>query len=545
MLVSPPFPLRTSQRWLAGILTAPFLVANGWAATPTVEERLQLLEQRLTENQRELQANKQELTSNKLELEQTRKELENYKQQPGPSADPRRASLAGKAAGTAPAESVGATTTVTTGDQKEITLGDISKFVKDDIGFSYSGYLRGGWATASQGSPKSFAIGSLGRFGNEHDGWFDLNIAQRVYNKDGKTAHAVVQLDGNVSQSDSNAFFGNGGSVLQFNNLYLTTKGFLPFLPESSLWVGRRTLPGYEIQMLDWKAYKSDAASGVGLENIPAGPGKLNIALLRKDVNVPRTDFSGSTQQVNVNGVDIRWREVPLGAKTTLELNGKYNLANKNEVQSENEDSGSYFKVKNAGLASAIIKRKFDSGGYNDFVVQAANNSFASSFAQITGDVQFGYGNAYQGEHSNGTAFRLISQGEAFLRPNVIMAHTLVYGRGEDIYSRDTGAHTDFETFRAVVRPAYIWNQFNQTGVELGYFKQTNRVGNTDYRESGYKTTLYHALKVDTSILTSRPELRFYGTYLKVQDNGIDKFTFANGKRNQFSVGAQAEVWWR
>ncbi len=46
-----------------------------------------------------------------------------------------------------------------------MTLKDFSKFVKDEIGFSYNGYFRSGWGTASHGSPKSWAIGSLGRPG--------------------------------------------------------------------------------------------------------------------------------------------------------------------------------------------------------------------------------------------------------------------------------------------------------------------------------------------------------------------------------------------
>lgn len=45
-----------------------------------------------------------------------------------------------------------------------MTLKDFSKFVKDEIGFSYNGYFRSGWGTASHGSPKSWAIGSLGHW---------------------------------------------------------------------------------------------------------------------------------------------------------------------------------------------------------------------------------------------------------------------------------------------------------------------------------------------------------------------------------------------
>lgn len=112
-----------------------------------------------------------------------------------------------------------------------MTLKDFSKFVKDEIGFSYNGYYRSGWGTASHGSPKSWAIGSLGRFGNEYSGWFDLQLKQRVYNENGKRVDAVVMMDGNVGQQYSTGWFGDnagGENFMQFSDMYVTTKGFCP-----------------------------------------------------------------------------------------------------------------------------------------------------------------------------------------------------------------------------------------------------------------------------------------------------------------------------
>ncbi|MGC6745905.1 hypothetical protein ACP0HM_23175 [Escherichia coli] len=57
-----------------------------------------------------------------------------------------------------------------------MTLKDFSKFVKDEIGFELQRLLPFWLGTASHGSPKSWAIGSLGRFGNEYSGWFDLQL---------------------------------------------------------------------------------------------------------------------------------------------------------------------------------------------------------------------------------------------------------------------------------------------------------------------------------------------------------------------------------
>lgn len=429
-----------------------------------------------------------------------------------------------------------------------LTLDELSKYIKDDIGFSYNGYFRAGWATGNHGSPSSYAIGSLGRFGQENSGWFDLKLSQKVYDQNGKKATAVVLLDGNVGMQYSSAWFNSESeNLLQFSDMYLTTQGFLPFAPQADFWVGKHALPVYEIQMLDWKGYRAEgAAAGVGIEKWQLGLGQLNMALTREDIDARARDYSisGKTHQVNTNSLDIRYKEMPLWKNATLEVVGRYAMANKDEAQKSNENSGEYYKLKDAWILGMILRQNFSSGGFNELTLQGATNSIASGMASISdSNPVFGYNGYYYGNHS-GSAYRAISQGENYLLPNVIMAHALVYAQGKDIFSYDTGEHTNFDTFRVVARPAYIWDNYNQTGVELAWFTQNNKVDGVKYHESGYKTTLYHALKVGTSILASRPEIRFYGTYLKIQDNGISDASFNDDKKEQFTAGVQAEVWW-
>ncbi|MBN3214635.1 carbohydrate porin [Pectobacterium polaris] len=531
------------------LMSSVFLSNGAMAAKLTVEERLELLE-------KELAANKAELQSTKKELREYKTIAEN-KTQVAANSTAKDKTRAVVSVDSSPANHTVAASATNT-QQKPLTLDEISKYVKDDIGFSYTGYLRSGWATGTNGSPESYAIGSLGRFGNEHSGWFDLLLTQRVYNKDGKTAHAVVKLDGNVGQQYSAGWFGdNTGNenVLQFSDLYLTTNGFLPFAPEADFWVGKHVLPVYEIQMLDWKSDRVYAGAGVGIENMNAGPGKLDLALTREDVNVyareyenPNIGRNADKTKMNTNTMEIRYKNLPLWDDGALTLIGKYVMANKNDSQKHNESNNEYFKMKDSYLATAIVKQKLDArGGFNEFTLQSANNSIASGFARYNdGNPSIGQGENYYGDHTGGNAFRVISQGEMYLHDNIIMANALVYSWGKDIYSYETGAHSDFESIRTVIRPAYIWDTYNQTGVELGWFtqKNTNQAG-VNFRESGYKTTLYHALKVDTSILNSRPEIRLYGTYLNILDNEISGYKFSDDKnKSQFIVGVQAEVWW-
>ncbi|VEB87092.1 Cryptic outer membrane porin BglH precursor [Citrobacter koseri] len=279
----------------------------------TVEQRLELLESELTANKNELQKTKDELGKYKSKLASLQQSVvennyrntvvsnpsgsspvaENIKNENGELAQSVANTQVKGTQQVAVIDSNGEKNTI-----ESVTLKDISKYVKDDIGFSYQGYFRSGWGTGNHGSPETYAAGSLGRFGNEMSGWFDLTLNQRVYNQDGKTANAIVTYDGNVGEQYNDAWFGDSDNenIMQFSDIYLTTRGFLPFAPDADFWVGKHKLPQYEIQMLDWKTLTTDVAAGVGIENWAIGPGMLDISLSRDDVDVYSRDFEHTTQ---------------------------------------------------------------------------------------------------------------------------------------------------------------------------------------------------------------------------------------------------------
>lgn len=124
-------------------------------------------------------------------------------------------------------------------------------------------------------------------------------------------------LDGNVGQQYSSGWFGDnagGENYMQFSDMYVNTKGFLPFAPEADFWVGKHGAPKIEIQMLDWKTQRTDAAAGIGLENWKVGAGKFDIALVREDVDDYNRTLTKS-QQINTNTIDIRYKEILFGIK--------------------------------------------------------------------------------------------------------------------------------------------------------------------------------------------------------------------------------------
>lgn len=354
------------------LLMAPLAFsAQSLAESLTVEQRLELLEKALRETQSELKKYKDEEKKKYTPATVNRSVSTNEQ---GYAANPFPTSSAAKPdAVLVKNEEKNASETGSI--YSSMTLKDFSKFVKDEIGFSYNGYYRSGWGTASHGSPKSWAIGSLGRFGNEYSGWFDLQLKQRVYNENGKRVDAVVMMDGNVGQQYSTGWFGDnagGENFMQFSDMYVTTKGFLPFAPEADFWVGKHGAPKIEIQMLDWKTQRTDAAAGVGLENWKVGPGKIDIALVREDVD----DYDRSLQnkqQINTNTIDLRYKDIPLWDKATLMVSGRYVTANESASEKDNQDNNGYYDWKDTWMFGTSLTQKFDKGGFNEFSFLVAN----------------------------------------------------------------------------------------------------------------------------------------------------------------------------
>ncbi len=155
--------MRKNRIASAIVLLAPLCYSTNLLASQlTVEQRLELLEKALKDTQKEL----------KKYQDRGKKKETRFGPHGLPPAEGQKRKTGGATAGPKTAVKPDAVLVknqqpVTDGAPaySAMTLKDFSKFVKDEIGFSYNGYFRSGWGTASHGSPKSWAIGSLGRPG--------------------------------------------------------------------------------------------------------------------------------------------------------------------------------------------------------------------------------------------------------------------------------------------------------------------------------------------------------------------------------------------
>lgn len=420
----------------------------------------------------------------------------------------------------------------------------------------FHGYVRSGIMESNNGGQNAYLASKLGRFGNETGGWWSMAFSQDLMKTDdGKSFGVWAQLEGDtpLTGNDDWSYGDNYGpnGHLGMSGYYITAKGYIAAAPEATVWIGKRAFETHEIQQLDWKAVNS-SGNGVGVEGIAAGPGKLAFSIKRADApsstwytTTTTTDSGGdttttstsNTTKYNVNYFDVRYAKLPFISDATIELIGQYAMVDKNDEQEELEAAGTIKKAQNSFIPTMIITKPVGKG-YNETYFQYTTKRFANNL------VALGYNDVFttnfDQDYSDAKAFRFINTGETYLTDDVVMQHSVVYATGSDI----TPTLDKSNSFNIVARPAYIWNANHKTALEMGWFKQTNTVSGADKVEQGKKVTLAQVITAGPGIF-SRPELRFYTTYMKADKNEISgSAPFNNGKDSQLSFGAQVEAWW-
>lgn len=253
--------------------------------------------------------------------------------------------------------------------------------------FRYYGYFRGGWSETDEGSPVNWAQGGLGRFGNEYGGWYDLYFAKDIYNQDNRSITTYLNLDGNIDMANSNSMFDNASddsNYLQFQDMYISTTGYLPWDRNAKLWVGKYRMPKYEVQMFDWKSQMQTSGGGVGIEDMTIGKGMLDLALTRNDLDVYSRDRS-TTTGVNTNTIAARYKNITLTDTLSLSFDAVYSFSNESKAEKEAVADDDLYDVENALMLGVFLKQKHKNIGFNDYMLQYGTGSIASGYERING----------------------------------------------------------------------------------------------------------------------------------------------------------------
>ena len=410
---------------------------------------------------------------------------------------------------------------------------------------NFNGYMRSGVMHGNSAFGSKTDTVKLGRLGNENDTFMEFGLGADVAKVDDVTysVYGMIAHGGDGNETDWN-------TNLSCRQAWAGAKNLLG-QGDDFLWVGKRYYKREDIHILD-EYYYNVSGTGVGLENVVLGPGKISLAWTRNDKDAKKDDVNiysmkseykykglkdnNKPAKVKVNTYDVRY-EFPVWDGASLQLGSTY-------LEAEKDKNGSYrtytIEKENSigdGLNLSAELNIGLLGGFNKTVVQSFSGSSAA-------DVHYGTGSSVY--YDEGQGWRLINWGDVHFTKEFGMFHVVQYAHSSGFKSYDSERSVNL-----VVRPYYQLTKMTKLLAEVGWFAD-KKTANTDDKgvqsyvsKHGSKYTLAYAISPDASNFWSRPEFRFYVSHVSVSDNmniGPTNEWVRQTSDNMF--GAQVEAWW-
>ena len=405
------------------------------------------------------------------------------------------------------------------------------------LAVDFHGYARSGigW-TGSGGEQQCFqATGAQSKYrlGNECETYAELKLGQEVWKEGDKSFYFDTNVAYSVSQQNDWE-----STSPAFREANVQGKNLIEWLPGSTIWAGKRFYQRHDVHMIDFY-YWDISGPGAGIENIDLGFGKLSLAATRSSESGGSGTFAdrdkfGNRVHDNIvpNDVfDVRLAGLETNPGGTLELGVDYGHTNIPDDYSLQPGASKDGWMLTAEHTQSMLK------GFNKFVLQYATDSMTSS----------GKGVPQGGSINNdGSMWRVLDHGAISLGDSWDLMYVGMY---QDI-DRDNNNGTQWWTVG--VRPMYKWTPIMSTLMEIGYDNVKSQ--RTSDRNSQYKVTLAQQWQAGDSIW-SRPAIRVFATYAKwdekwgYNDSGVayndtSAKTFSRGDNDEWTFGAQMEIWW-
>ena len=408
----------------------------------------------------------------------------------------------------------------------------------------FKGYARSGigW-TGSGGEQQCFqATGAQSKYrlGNECETYAELKLGQEVWKEGDKSFYFDTNVAYSVSQQNDWE-----STSPAFREANVQGKNLIELLPGSTIWAGKRFYQRHDVHMIDFY-YWDISGPGAGIENIDLGFGKLSLAATRSSesggsATFADRDANGDRIYDNVvpNDVfDVRLAGLETNPGGTLELGVDYghtNIPDDYYLQPGASKDGWLFTAEHT---QSMLK------GFNKFVLQYGTDSMTSN----------GKGIPQGGSVDNdGSMWRVLDHGAITLADRWDLMYVGMYQN----IDRDNNNGTEWWTVG--VRPMFKWTPIMSTLLEVGYDNVKSQ--KTDEKNSQYKITLAQQWQAGDSIW-SRPAIRVFATYAKwdekwgyannsdtgytsgVAYSDTSAKTFSRGDDDEWTFGAQMEIWW-
>ena len=406
----------------------------------------------------------------------------------------------------------------------------------------FHGYARSGigW-TGSGGEQQCFqATGAQSKYrlGNECETYAEIKLGQEVWKEGDKSFYFDTNVAYSVAQQNDWE-----ATDPAFREANVQGKNLIDWLPGSTIWAGKRFYQRHDVHMIDFY-YWDISGPGAGIENIDLGFGKLSLAATRSQEAGGSYIFSSNDiydrYKDTANDVfDVRLAGLETNPDGVLELGVDYGRANKTDGYSYADGATKDGWMFTAEHTQSMLK------GYNKLVLQYATDSMTSN----------GKGLPQGGSiNNNGSLWRVIDHGAVTLADNWDLMYVGMYQN----IDRDDNNGTKWWTVG--VRPMYKWTPIMSTLLEVGYDNVKSQ--KTDDTNNQYKITLAQQWQAGDSIW-SRPAIRVFATYAKwdekwgyADSNSGNAYTsgvayrdtsaktFSRGDNDEWSFGAQMEIWW-
>lgn len=478
----------------------------------------------------------------------------------------------------------------------------------------FNGYARSSVGSSRDGAQIEHKKNYLGRLGNEADTWADLGLSVNAVQIGDLSfkVESMVSIWSNGAYRNED-LRDNKKADTSFEQLNLQVKGAIPNDKDAVLWGGKRHYQREDIHITDHKYYNVSGIGG-GLEYLQLGPGKLSLAWTRNDaegftyrtndihysngweageIYHPSYWYDKYTAQqtteflksINVNYFDARYAGWAPWDGAWTEFGFTYAMPKKGETDDRDGKGGyfyngynnSQFNLGDAYMITAQFSQSF-AAGFNQTIVQYTTGGLAHHAIDM-GDSWMDFWN----NCDNSKGLNIINTGEIALTENFRFMHEIAYGvqtkvsedfttsydaitytswPGDGYHSGIFGkasVHTGFvptekkRLFKAVVRPSYQLTEYTRILAELGaYWEKTDYGANVkSSTDRGQKVTIAYAVAPSKEI-KSRPELRFFFTYLHSSDwnredgysKGITNHDGDKKYEDNYMYGISMEAWW-
>ena len=383
----------------------------------------------------------------------------------------------------------------------------------------------------------------VGRLGNEHDTYFELAPNLTIAEVDGTEWIGVTSFALSTDKETANQTFDTKDASVAFTQAFLKVNGFFDFDKGATLWVGKKYIRSDSF--LTDQFWRNTSGTGVGIDNLSVGNGKLRASWTKRTGNADFTSnndtykYDKYLQEVSkdkadyvvndINGTTTKGYKLVKKAKT-VEINLFDFDYNFNVTDGTNLDFGytlivpqrysSEYASSGYTLKREIANSQIFTLGYNQSLLGGHNSTYLRFVkGQTAGDGGWGdytaYGYASSKASSSSWAWDFINLSAIKITENFkLYSHVRGYVTGG--YDTDvSGGLTHARGFQVVVRPEYQLTKMTKLALEAGFMTQSkqNVDSDKDSNNQAQKVTLAYILNPFGANLYSNPEFRFYVTY--------------------------------